>query len=99
MKNVKGLRWWIITLIGVATIINYIDRTSLAVMWPDISKELNLTKDDYASIVSAFMIAYAVGLVRELDFFLRYLCGRQHVRCMDWHGVYFLFRCSVQFSE
>jgi ACS family hexuronate transporter-like MFS transporter len=29
MKNVKGLRWWIIALIGTATVINYIDRTSL----------------------------------------------------------------------
>jgi ACS family hexuronate transporter-like MFS transporter len=61
MKKVKGLRWWIITMIATATVINYIDRTSLAVMWPDISRELDLTKDEYATIVSAFMIAYAVG--------------------------------------
>lgn len=60
-KTVRGLRWWIIGLIGVATVINYIDRTSLAVMWPDISKDVGLTKDQYATIVSAFMIAYALG--------------------------------------
>jgi ACS family hexuronate transporter-like MFS transporter len=30
-------------------------------MWPDISTELDLTKDQYATIVSAFMIAYALG--------------------------------------
>jgi MFS transporter, ACS family, hexuronate transporter len=61
MRTVKGLRWWIISLIGLATVINYIDRNSLAVMWPDISKDVGLTKDDYAAILSAFMIAYAVG--------------------------------------
>lgn len=61
MKTVKGLRWWIIALIGLATVINYVDRSSLAVMWPDISKDLNLSKEDYAGILSFFMVAYAVG--------------------------------------
>jgi ACS family hexuronate transporter-like MFS transporter len=61
MKLVKGLRWWIITLIAIATVINYIDRNALAVMWPDISKDVGLTKDDYAAIISFFMVAYALG--------------------------------------
>jgi MFS transporter, ACS family, hexuronate transporter len=61
MSKVKGLRWWIVSLIGIATVINYIDRSSLAVMWPDISKDLSLTKEEYAGILSFFMIAYAVG--------------------------------------
>ena len=37
--KVKGLRWWIITLIGVATVINYIDRSAINIMWPYIYKE------------------------------------------------------------
>ena len=61
MKQVQGLRWWIITLIGIATVINYIDRNSLAVMWPDISRDLSLSKDEYAAILSFFMVAYAIG--------------------------------------
>jgi ACS family hexuronate transporter-like MFS transporter len=61
MKKVRGLRWWIIGLIGFATVINYIDRNALAVMWPDISRDVNLTKDQYATIISAFMVAYALG--------------------------------------
>ena len=32
MRDLKGLRWLIIGLIGVATVINYIDRSSLAIM-------------------------------------------------------------------
>ena len=59
--KVKGLRWWIITLIGIATIINYIDRSALSIMWPAMSKDLGMNDSDYALILNLFMIAYAVG--------------------------------------
>lgn len=59
--KLKGLRWWIIGLIGLATIINYIDRSTLSLMWPSISKDLGMTKGDYAFILNVFMVAYAVG--------------------------------------
>lgn len=59
--KLKGLRWWIIGLIGLATVINYIDRSALAIMWPSISEDLGMTRNDYALILNVFMIAYAVG--------------------------------------
>lgn len=59
--KVKGLRWWIITLIGIATIINYIDRSALSIMWPAMGKDLGMNDADYALILNLFMIAYAVG--------------------------------------
>lgn len=59
--KVNHLRWWIISLVAVATIINYIDRSALAIMWPEISKDLGLTKHDYANIITVFMVAYAIG--------------------------------------
>jgi len=59
--KIKGLRWWIITLIGIATIINYIDRSALSIMWPAMSKDLGMDDADYALILNLFMIAYAVG--------------------------------------
>lgn len=55
------LRWGIIGLVAVATVINYIDRNALAVMWPAISKEIGADKADYALLVTIFMLAYAVG--------------------------------------
>jgi ACS family hexuronate transporter-like MFS transporter len=61
MRIVKGVRWWIVALIGLATIINYIDRNSLTVMWSGISADLGLRKEQLAMIISAFMVAYAVG--------------------------------------
>ncbi|MEQ8580484.1 MAG: MFS transporter [Marinoscillum sp.] len=59
--KVKGLRWWIIGLICLATVINYIDRSALSIMWPSISEDLGMSKNDYALILNIFMIAYAVG--------------------------------------
>jgi ACS family hexuronate transporter-like MFS transporter len=61
LKQVKGLRWWIIGLIALVTVINYIDRNALSIMWPSISQELGLSKDDYRWIVIVFMIAYAIS--------------------------------------
>ncbi|KQX01567.1 MFS transporter [Massilia sp. Root418] len=61
MKTMAGLRWLVITLVAIATIINYIDRSALAVMWPGIAAELGMDKRDYANIVTVFLIGYAVG--------------------------------------
>ena len=59
--NTKNLRWIVVGLVAIATVINYIDRNALAVMWPQISEELGMTKNDYALILSFFMVGYAIG--------------------------------------
>jgi len=61
MKTMKGLRWLVITLVATATIINYIDRSALAVMWPGIASELGMDKRDYANIITVFLVGYAIG--------------------------------------
>src|SRR6478735_12659735 len=63
--KVRGLRWWIIGLIGMATIINYIDRSAINIMWPYIYKEFGIAdadnKNALAIMTTFFMVAYAVG--------------------------------------
>ena len=59
--TVRNLRWIVIGLIAIATVVNYIDRNALAVMWPAISEELGLDKNDYALVISFFMVGYAIG--------------------------------------
>ena len=59
--KINGLRWWIIFLVCIATIINYIDRSALGIMWPAMSEDLGLTKEDYAWIINIFTITYAAG--------------------------------------
>ncbi|OQP57578.1 MFS transporter [Niastella populi] len=63
--KIKGLRWYIVSLIGVATIINYIDRGAINFMWPYIYKDFGIadadSKSALAFITSFFMVAYAIG--------------------------------------
>lgn len=67
MKTMRGLRWWVITLVALATVINYIDRQSLNVLWPSIAADLypDKTADEhkqiYAFISVVFVFSYAFG--------------------------------------
>lgn len=67
MKKLKGLRWWVIALIALATVVNYIDRQALGVLWPDIAPDLfpDATEDGrkviYAQISVIFVFSYAFG--------------------------------------
>lgn len=56
-----GLRWAMIGLIALATVINYVDRNAFAVLWPQIAGEIGASKSDYALLVTVFMVSYAVG--------------------------------------
>lgn len=66
-KKVGGLRWWVIGLIALATVINYIDRQALGVLWPDIASDLypdetsDGRKEIYAWITGSFIFFYAMG--------------------------------------
>jgi ACS family hexuronate transporter-like MFS transporter len=59
--KLKGLRWWIIVLIFIATVINYIDRTAFALLWPEMGEDLGMDKSDYAIMLNVFMACYALG--------------------------------------
>lgn len=65
--KIKNLRWWVILLIALATVINYIDRSALSVLWPDIVEELFPDesalerKQIYANISIVFILSYAFG--------------------------------------
>ena len=82
MRKIKGLRWWIIGLIALATIVNYIDRGALAIMWPNISRDLGMTKEDYSFIAIMFTIAYAIS---------QSVSGRVY----DWIGTRLGFVLSI----
>ncbi len=58
----KGnLRWAIVVLVAIATVINYIDRGALGFLWPAISEDLGMSKTEYAIILNIFTFAYAFG--------------------------------------
>lgn len=59
----KNLRWWIAGLLFLATVINYIDRQTLAVVAPVLTKELGISNTEYANILTAFLIPYTAMYV------------------------------------
>ncbi len=59
--KIKGLRWWVIGLIFLATVINYIDRTAFALLWPQMGEDLGMDKSDYALMLNVFMVTYAAS--------------------------------------
>jgi len=72
MNQIGKYRWKILSLIFFATTINYIDRQVIGILKPFIAENLGWSEADYGYIVTAFQIAYAIGLVttgRFLDKF------------------------------
>jgi len=63
MKPNGKIRWQILTLIFFATTINYIDRQVIGILKPFIADDLGWDEADYGYIVTAFQIAYAIGLL------------------------------------
>ena len=66
MKS-KGLRWWVVGLVALAAVINYIDRQAFGALWPDIAKEVfpeldsDGSKAIYGTISAVFILSYAAG--------------------------------------
>ena len=64
MINYSGnYRWRILVLIFFATTINYVDRQVLGMLKPFIAHDLGWTESGYGYIVTAFQVAYALGLL------------------------------------
>lgn len=81
MRRMHGLRWWVLALIALGTVVNYIDRNTLGVLAPLLGQHLRFTTAQYSYIVAAFQICYS--LMQPIAGFLT-----------DWIGLrfgYFLF--------
>lgn len=63
IRKAGTYRWRIIALLFAATTVNYIDRTMLGLLAPDLGKELSWNENDYGNIVTAFQAAYALGFL------------------------------------
>ena len=59
MAKVKGLRWYILALVAVGTVINYLDRNVLGILAPQLKDELHFSTEQYSYIVAAFGFCYA----------------------------------------
>lgn len=57
----KGkLRWWIIGLVTLGTVLNYLARSTLSVAAPTLKEEFSMSTQDYSWVILAFQLAYTV---------------------------------------
>ena len=55
--------WWVILLLFLGSVTNYIDRAALAVIAPQVRRSLLLSNTDYGIALNAFLILYMTGYV------------------------------------
>ena len=56
IRRLWGLRWWMIGLITVGTILNYLTRTMLGVAAPTLMGELGITEKEYSWVTGFFQV-------------------------------------------
>jgi len=60
MRPAGRLRWWIIGLVTLGTILNYLARSTLSVAAPTLKAEFAMTTEQYSWVVMAFQASYTV---------------------------------------
>jgi MFS transporter, ACS family, hexuronate transporter len=70
IRRLIGLRWWMISLITIGTILNYMTRTMLGVAAPTLMGDLGITEREYSWVTGFFqagiMLQPLAGYVMDL---------------------------------
>src|SRR5882672_760794 len=103
MLKIKGLRWWMIVLVMLGAIINYLTRSTLGVAAPTLLKDLHITEQQYSWIILAFQLTImlqplcgyvldVLGLKRGFAIFATVwsLVSMAHGFAHSWQGFAFL---------
>src|SRR5215510_8437320 len=59
--KVGNVRWVIIGMICMITVINYIDRQTLSVLAPTIRETFGMTNTAYSRVVTTFLLGYTLS--------------------------------------
>ena len=59
-ERIGKLRWWIIGLVTLGTILNYLARSTLSVAAPTLQAEFSMSTEEYSWVVLAFQASYTV---------------------------------------
>lgn len=107
-----SLRWWIIGLVTLGTILNYLARSTLSVAAPTLKDEFQMTTEQYSWVVLAFQASYTVmqtvagsvldSLGVRLGFFLFAIgwafSNMAHAMATGWQSLAF-FRAALGATE
>lgn len=99
--KIRGLRWWIIGLVTLGTIINYLARSSLSIALPTLTDVLGMDEKNYSWVVASFQLAYTIAqpvcgyIIDTIGLKLGFtLCALAwsfsnigHMFASSWHGL------------
>jgi ACS family hexuronate transporter-like MFS transporter len=60
-RKIAGLRWWIIGLVFLITLINFVNRLAIAVLGPVLTAQLGLSATQFAELTTCFLVAYTLS--------------------------------------
>ncbi|MCW2481051.1 MFS transporter [Candidatus Symbiopectobacterium sp. NZEC135] len=60
MRKIKGLRWYMIGLVTIGTVLGYLTRNAIAVAAPTLQDQLHITTQQYSYIIAAYSACYTV---------------------------------------
>jgi MFS transporter, ACS family, hexuronate transporter len=112
MKTIARLRWWIIGLVTLGTILNYLARSTLSVAAPTLQATFDMSTEQYSWVVLAFQASYTImqtvaggvldALGTRLGFFLFAvgwaLSNMAHALATGWPSLAF-FRAMLGATE
>ena len=112
MRTRIGLRWWIIAVVTLGTVLNYLARSTLSVAAPTLKSEFAMSTEQYSWVVLAFQASYTVmqtvagsvldALGTRLGFFLFAigwaLANMAHAMATGWQSLAF-FRTLLGATE
>ncbi|TPG61925.1 MFS transporter [Ewingella americana] len=60
MGKIKGLRWYMIGLVTVGTVLGYLTRNAIAAAAPTLMSQLNISTQQYSYIIAAYSACYTL---------------------------------------
>ena len=81
------VRWWILTLLFVATTINYLDRIAFGILVPEIRKDMLVDDPTYGRLTLAFEMTYMIGFLIMGKFVQRYGTRIGYTVAVAWWSV------------
>ncbi len=85
------IRWWIVALLFLATVLNYVDRQTLSILSTTLRTELGLTDRGYSNVVSAFLFSYLVMYTVSGRLLDRFGVRLGIAACVAWWSIATMF--------
>jgi ACS family hexuronate transporter-like MFS transporter len=94
--NYRTMRWVIAAWLTLSTILNLMDRQSLSILAPLLRDKFHLTVQDYAHVVTAFLVSYTV-MYAVGGRFVDWIGERIGMAaCIVWWSVFTMLTALVQ---